>query len=258
MIERASQGVTFLQFESLVDQPGLIHAISSRHGGVSLAPFDSLNLSLSVGDNPEQVQNNRRRFAEALGVPHERVVSAPQVHGASVWAVEGDAPAPAEADILTTAETGRFLSQRFADCVPVLLWDAAHHAVATAHAGWRGTALGVGKLAVEALGKRYGSRPRDVFAAIGPSIGPCCYDVGPDVIEAFSAYPECQRPAGRGKARLDLWELNRRALLEAGVAEARIEVARLCTRCHSDVFFSHRAGGSRAGRFGSLIGLRRE
>lgn len=255
MIERTDDGLTYLLFPGLAREPGLVHAVSTRHGGVSPAPYATLNLSLSVGDHPDRVRENRRRLARALGLDERQVVSARQVHGASVWQVTDAGAATPEADILVTARRGVFLAQRFADCVPILLWDPRHRVVAAAHAGWRGTALGVAAAAVRALAARFGSEPGDLRAAIGPSIGPCCYEVGPDVARRFADHPTCQRPAADGRAYLDLWELNRLALRAAGVAEERIEVARLCTRCRTDLFFSHRAEGYPAGRFGTLIGV---
>jgi YfiH family protein len=255
VIERTSGGLTYYAFPGFSDQPGLVHAISSRHGGVSDAPYDTLNLSLTVADVPERVRENRQRFAEALGVHPNSVCTARQVHGAGIWEVREPTDAPPEADIMLTSSPGVFLSQRFADCVPILLWDPTHRSVAAAHAGWRGTAQDVAGIAVRAMADRFNSQPGELYAAIGPSIGPCCYEVGSEVARVFAAVPACIAPRANGKAMLDLWELNRRGLLAAGVFAERIELASICTSCHSARFFSHRAHGFPAGRFGSLIGL---
>jgi YfiH family protein len=138
---------------------------------------------------------------------------------------------------------------RFADCTPVLLADPKRKVVAAAHAGWRGSAVRVAGAAVSALVEAFASRPKDLIAGIGPAIGPCCYGVGEDVVAAFA-----DRPGLLMDGRLDLWEANRLALVEAGVPADQIEVAGVCTQCQSDRFFSHRANkGEPAGRFAALI-----
>lgn len=257
LIERNSRGLTYFVFPGLGGQPGLLHAVASRHGGVSRPPFDTLNLSLSVGDDEVAVRENRRRLAAALDLDDRAIATARQVHGVDVWHVLDPAEAPPKADVLLTNVPGIALSQRFADCVPILLWDPRHRAVASAHAGWRGTASGLAAAAVRAMRERFSSEPSTLYAAIGPSIGPCCYEVGPEVAGAFAAQPDCARAATSDRAMLNLWELNRRALQAAGVADEHIEVARVCTRCRGDLFFSHRAMGYPAGRFGTVIGVAR-
>jgi YfiH family protein len=158
------------------------------------------------------------------------------------------APRP-KCDVLITRSTERTLLLRYADCTPVLLADPLKRAVAVVHAGWRGSALNAASAAVEALHDAFGSEPGDVLAGIGPAIGPCCYQVGGDVFEAFADRPELF-----DGDRLDLWAANRQALLAAGVPEAQIEVAGICTRCAADVYFSHRAnGGQPAGRFAAVM-----
>jgi YfiH family protein len=140
---------------------------------------------------------------------------------------------------------------RYADCTPVLLVDPVRRCVAAVHAGWRGSAVRAAGAAVTALGETFGSRPADLLAGIGPAIGPCCYEVGQDVVDAFADRPELF-----SGGKLDLWESNRQALIEAGVVPGQIEVAGICTQCESDRFFSHRAnGGQPAGRFAALIRL---
>lgn len=257
MIERASRGVVYFTFPAFDAERGLVHAISSRLGGVSEQPYATLNLSLSVGDDPQRVRTNRRRFADAVGVSDEQVVPSRQVHGISVWQVTDSGEPPCEADVLVTNVPNLFLSQRFADCVPIFLWDPDHHAAAAAHAGWRGTAAGVAGVAVEALQQRYGSQPSRLLAGIGPSIGPCCYEVGPEVAVQFAKQPDCVRAGRDNTVMLDLWELNRRALVASHVPDEWIEVARQCTRCLHATFFSHRADGYPSGRFGTLIGVAR-
>jgi YfiH family protein len=247
------------QFALLADAAGLMHGVTTRAGGVSPAPFDTLNLSLSTGDRPEHVDENRSRLAAAVGTTYDWLASCHQVHGARAVQVD-DQPLAVlrreQADVLVTDRPGRFLSMRFADCVPVLLYDPRRRAVGLAHAGWRGTAAGAAGAAVRALTAAYGSRPGDVLAGIGPSIGPCCYDVGDEVAAQFDGRPGGVQRSPAGRAVLDLWSLNRDALTAAGVPREQIEVSGLCTRCHADEFFSHRAaGGGPSGRFAAVAGV---
>jgi hypothetical protein len=146
--------------------------------------------------------------------------------------------------------------QRYADCVPILAWHAEAGAVGVAHAGWRGTALGVARRTVEALGELAEGDVDGVRAAVGPSIGPCCFEVGMEVVAEFPEVDGAISAGPRGRPHLDLWELNRRGLVAAGVARENVEVAGVCTRCNPETYFSHRALGYPAGRFGAAIGLR--
>ena len=236
-------------FDNLSRVPGVAHAITTRQGGVSEGRCASLNVSYSVGDATNNVDENLRRAAAALGSRREDLFAAYQVHGRAVTLVESDGDPRPRCDVLITASPSKTLMLRYADCTPVLLADARQHVVAAVHAGWRGSAVRAASAAVEALAEAFGSRPGDLVAGIGPAIGPCCYTVGGDVVEAFA-----DRPHLFSQGRLDLWAANEEALVEAGVPADQIEVARICTQCNADQFFSHRAnGGQAAGRFAGLI-----
>lgn len=250
----------YYQFESL-NPARVTHAVFARHGGVSPAPYGSLNLSVSTGDSRDNVRANRLRAFQALGRAPESVADLWQVHSARV--VVADTPnAPADhkgqADTLITDQPDVTLLLRFADCVPILLYDPRRPAVGLVHAGWRGTLQKAVAVAVQAMTEAYGSRPADLVAAIGPSIGPCHYEVGPEVVaQTRAAFPDADaagllRPVNGGH-HLDLWATNAYALRAVGVEH--IEQAELCTVCHQDEFFSHRAQGAVTGRFGALIGL---
>jgi YfiH family protein len=153
--------------------------------------------------------------------------------------------------VLITGSPEKTLMLRFADCTPVLLADTKRRVVGAVHAGWRGSAVRAASAAVEGLSDALGSSPSDLVAGVGPAIGPCCYRVGKDVEEAFA-----DRPWLLADGKLNLWEANRQALIEAGVPAEHIEVAGICTQCNADRFFSHRAnGGQPAGRFAALIRL---
>jgi YfiH family protein len=253
--------VDFTRCESFAGIDGLAHAIFTRHGGVSAAPFATLNQSLAVPDDPGAVRENRRRALAALEWPGAAVISITQVHGSDVYRATGPVSAaeslPA-ADVLITDTPGLALFMRYADCAPILLVDPVRRAVALAHAGWRGTVAGVAARAVQALAGAFGSRAEDLRAAIGPAIGPCCYAVGADVLAPARARwgddPALYVAQPGGATHFNLWEANRRELAAAGVRS--IEVAGVCTACHHDDYFSHRAERGRTGRFGVYLGWR--
>jgi YfiH family protein len=239
------------QFENLSHITGVVHGISTRAGGVSEGRCESLNVSYNVGDAASNVDENLRRVAASVGAPRAALFAAYQVHGRDVTVVDKDSEVRPRCDVLVTRSPEKTLMLRYADCTPVLLADAEKRVVAAVHAGWRGSAVRAGGAAVSALGEAFSSRPQDLWAGIGPSIGPCCYTVGQDVVHAF-----IDRPGLFCEGKLDLWEANRQALLEAGVPAEQIEVAGICTQCESDRFFSHRANrGQPAGRFAALIRL---
>jgi len=240
-------------------------AVSTRLGGVSVDGCASLNLSYSVGDRPENVRENRARVFGAWGLVAERVVSVAQVHGTRIaYATEENAGEDAstplgDADGLVTDRPNLGLFLRFADCVPLLAVDPIRRVVGIAHAGWRGTVDGVAGALVRELADRFSSDARNLHLAIGPSIGRCCYPVGPDVQRAFAERWSFAPDLGGevdGKWHVDLGEANRRQLIEAGVPRGQIATAGMCTACHSEEFFSHRAQAGRAGRFGAVVALK--
>jgi YfiH family protein len=237
--------------------PGVSHGVTQRAGGVSVGPYASLNLGASVGDAPEAVAENRARLATSLGFAPDRLVTTPQIHGKDVLVVD-EATAPlaltTRADILVSRTPGFLLMQRLADCVGMLLWHQQARVVGVAHAGWRGTALGVATRFVGAAAE-LGGEPDGLRVVVGPSIGPCCFEVGEEVVEQIPGARETSTLGPRGRPHVDLWEINRRQLVAAGVPEAQVEVAGACTRCQPETYFSHRALGYPAGRFGAAIGL---
>jgi YfiH family protein len=245
---------------SSFDWPWLVHGVFGRRGGVSSGHWSSLNMSISVGDSRENVRANRERAFQALSRDPHSVADTWQVHSADVLIAEAprdlstDAP---RADALVTDRPTVSLFQRFADCVPILLVDPKRRAVGIAHAGWRGTLNGVAAATVRALTERYGSQPADLFAGIGPSIGPERYEVGPEVVAqtraVFNGQSERVLISRKGRWHLDLWAANELLLRAAGVGQ--IEVSGLCTASHTGEFFSHRGERGQTGRFGALIAL---
>lgn len=256
-----------LRFRSF-DHPGLVHAVTTRHGGVSAPPHASLNLSFSRPDELSAVRENRRRVYRELGIPSGRVVQVGQVHGADVL-VAGDEHAGhgaldrslvlPPADAIVTRAPDLFLLACFADCTPLLFWDPVRRAVGIAHAGWQGTVKRIAVATVQAMAEAFGTRPSELQVVVGPSAGPCCYNVGAQVADAaLAAYP------GRddvivergGRRFFDLWAANVHALADAGVPRGNVEVAALCTIDQHERFFSHRAAHGQTGRFAALIGVR--
>jgi polyphenol oxidase len=254
----SSQGLRYYQFEGWGD--GITHAVFTRHGGVSPAPWQSLNVGGTVGDEPGRVSENRRRALQIFGCAPETVFDAWQVHGTNV--AFANAPRPAsdpypQADIILTDRVGVTLMMRFADCVPIFLYDPIHRVIGLAHAGWMGTVKAVARMAVEAMKEHYGSSPAEICAAIGPSIGPDHYEIGPDVqlqvVQAFGSLAHEVLSLRNGSIYFDLWKSNRIVLQNAGVKQ--IQTAELCTACHTEDWFSHRAEKGQTGRFGAIIAL---
>ncbi|MGC9469347.1 MAG: peptidoglycan editing factor PgeF [Anaerolineae bacterium] len=259
-IEHPRLGVVWYRFEGPVQssQPSFVHGMVTRLGGVSQAPFASLNLGGTVGDDAETVDENHRRLFEALEIRPNRVVSPYQVHGAHVAAVgadDGGTTIPAT-DGLITNQRNVALLLRFADCVPVLFHDPVHHVAGVAHAGWRGVAAGVVPAAITAMSEHFGSRPDDLWAGIGPAIGLDHYEVGPEVVTAIRhSSPDARQVAVRqgGAWHVDLAAAVKLQLLDAGVHH--IDHADLCTACHTAEWYSHRAEKGATGRFGVIAML---
>lgn len=252
-------GVTFYRFAGLEEHAAVNHAIFTRLGGVSEPPFAELNLGHTVGDDPAAVEENHSRAYRVLGISGRNIVTAWLVHGRAVRVVgwEEAGQVIPRTDGLVTQTPGLVLFQRFADCLPVLFFDPVTLAVGIAHAGWRGTLAGVTPATVAAMQSVFGSRPEDLWVGIGPGIGPCCYEVGTEVIRAVDvtfANAEALLPRVNGAVHFDLPGANVCQLRSMGVEH--IEVAPMCTACHVDEFFSHRAENGKTGRFGVAIGLK--
>lgn len=228
-------------------------AAIARHG------FTSRQLGLRPGELGTEAWG---QAAASVGCGLPRISRVRQVHGAVVRVVRRDDPADAlpEADAAITGDPGTAVAVVAADCVPMLLADPKTGAVGAVHAGWRGTAAGVATAAVEAMTRELGARPADLVAAIGPSIGACCYEVGEELLRAFADaghssidIAEWFSRTDAGRLRLDLWQANRDQLVRAGVPAQRVYVAGLCTQTHVSTFESYRADGERAGRMAAIV-----
>lgn len=257
------QSLVYYQFTSFGLYPGLRHGIFTRLGGHSKPPWDSLNTGHSVGDDPAAVDANHLLICQALGLEalgFESIVSPHQVHGATVGIVDAHdrgTVRPAT-DALVSQAPDLLLLLRFADCTPIMLYDPQKQVIGLAHAGWRGTVLKIVGRTVATMVDRFSSHPSDIIAGIGPAIGPCCYEVGQEVADAANdAFPHTPGVLARqpnGRWHFDMWAANRSQLEEMGVRQ--IETAGICTACHTDEWFSHRAEGGQTGRFAAALGLR--
>lgn len=253
-------GVTFYRAEGL----GTVHGFSTRLGGVSAPPFDTLNLGLSQGDDPACVRENFRRFCAAVGADVDRMVVTHQVHqddvriATSADAGKGlDRERDYDVDGLITNERGLPLVIHSADCIPVLLHDPVKQVIGACHAGWRGTALGIAAKTVREMQRIFGCDPADIRAAIGPAIGQCCFETDGDVPAALhAALGDEAEPYitwnGR-KYHIDLKAINALWLRKSGVTQ--IDVSGDCTACRTDLYWSHRKHGGERGSQIAMISL---
>lgn len=253
-ISPVSSSPEFITSQLLLRE-GFRHAFFTRRGGVSRAPFDSLNFSRRVGDAEESVEANLHRAAEALGVPLDRLYFLSQVHGTEVVQLSGgedrDEIVHRTGDATVSTSPGVACGVRVADCVPVLVADRETGAVCAIHSGWQGTTLGVTCAAVTALRKLIGGEG-DLIAAIGPHIERCCFEVGDDVAERLAASAPFESDVivreGERKPHADLRRIVRSQLRALGLDDLAIDDVHGCTKCDADRFFSYRRDKERSGR----------
>lgn len=259
-------GLVYYTFPAFDEISFVRHGFSTRLGGVSEGIYESMNLSFTRGDSDGAVRENFARFCRAIGTDSENVVISAQEHHTTLYnATAADrgrgvtrARGYADIDGLLTDEAGVVLCTQYADCVPLFFVDPVRRVVATSHSGWKGTVARIGEITVRRMCDDYDCRPENILAAVGPSIGPCCFEVDAPVYDAFSAMPlfdsGCYRQRGE-KYDIDLWEINRRILREAGIADDHLTVTDLCTRCYPDLFWSHRATGGQRGSLAAFIAI---
>jgi len=234
---------------------------TTRRGGVSSEMYRSLNLGAGGGDSPEKVGRNIDILCGAVGIPRESLLAMEQVHSDTVRVVRSrvdDAPEGGH-DATITDVPGLAVGVLVADCVPILLFDPVKRVVGAVHAGWKGTVTGLAEKAIGEMARECGSEPADVLAAIGPAIGPCCYEVDERVVgplrERFGDIKGLVTDKGGGKWLLDLWKTNAALLTSAGLAPGNIVSMGLCTSCNSELFYSYRRDGKRTGRMMGLVVL---
>lgn len=291
------EDVQYLQFNQYSQFPELIHGVFTRQGGCSPEPYKSLNTStppFNPGDSIENVVRNRVLALQALDAAQYPCVTLWQVHGADSaiytaqeewrtdWANSSYYGRPwtpqsiHKADALITKERGTLLALSFADCVPILLYDPIEQVIALVHGGWRGTARGIVAATIATMEEYSDCKPHNIYAGIGPAIGPCCYEVSEDVRQLFlgqvpfetmptnehhrdlineAAVFSTLKLPNKKSLRLDLQATNRNQLVLAGVTSEHIETMEICTSCNTDRFFSHRKEQGKTGRFPVLMGL---
>ena len=286
----ADMEVPLLHFK-LLEELGMVnHCFTTREGGVSTGDCASMNLSFTRGDAEDSVRENYRRIAAAMGVSAADIVCSDQTHTTNVRLVTREDAGKGvitpkdytDVDGLITKEPGLVLATFFADCVPLYFVDPVHKAIGLSHSGWKGPVGKIGKVTIEAMQREFGSRPEDLYCAIGPSICQDCYEVSRDVAEAFmEAFPEhvdeilvqkvlpgdnekggmlkiskCQDMEGyEDKFQLDLWKANEIVLLEAGVLPEHLAVTNICTCCNPTELFSHRASKGKRGNLAAFLAL---
>jgi purine-nucleoside/S-methyl-5'-thioadenosine phosphorylase / adenosine deaminase len=308
LIEQRCGDACYMQFGQYTQFSELVHGIFTREGGYSQPPYHSLNVSLSSGNERyEDAVRNRFLALQCLDIAEYPCATMWMIHSANVLTLDGqDWPdwgydwshrvyeleelgypegtrlqwtfkPRTKADAIITRRRGVALAMSTADCVPLLFYDPVTEAIGVAHAGWRGTARGIAAATVAAMGEQFGSHPGDILAGIGPSIGPCCYEVSDEVKELFLGQRDFEELPTEERfrelvaeavvfemvslpekesLRLNLWETNRNQLLLAGVAPEHIELPDVCTSCARERFFSHRAEDGRTGRFPAILALR--
>ena len=264
------QGVTYLTYPSFEQFPDIVHCFTTRLGGVSNGIFASMNLSFTRGDDENAVKENYRRISAAAGFSVENIVTSDQTHTTNVRLVGKEdcgngviRPRPyQDVDGMITDTPGVVLCTFYADCVPLYFIDPVHKAIGLSHSGWRGTVGKIGKVTIEKMEQQFGSNPKEIFTAIGPSICQECYEVSEDVILEFQKsfaeeyWESLFYKKENGKYQLNLWEANRLIFLEAGIREEHISMPGICTCCNPEFLFSHRASHGKRGNLAAFLGIR--
>ncbi len=263
----SKNGIKFIVFKRLEKISFIRHGFSTRIGGVSEGIYGCLNLGSKIGDEYNKVRENIKKFAFAVGVNHEDLVMSNQVHGDNIRVINGgdrkkeflNGQKDGGTDGLVTNMTNIPLMAMFADCVPIFFVDIVKRAIGISHAGWKGTKFKIGKKTVQTMINSYNSKPDEIIAVVGPSIGKCCYEVDNIVVEQFSReFTDTSNfifDKGEGKYQLDLWKANHIVLNEAGIPDENIIISDLCTGCNMDLFYSHRKEKGNTGRMGAIIQL---
>ena len=261
--------VPYIQFKNLSATGIVKHGFSTRKGGVSTGLFSSMNLNFKRGDDPDAVMENYRRMAAALNMRVEDMVLSDQTHTTNVRVITEEDRGKgilkpqdySDVDGMITNVPGIVLVTSYADCVPLYFVDPVRKAIGLSHSGWKGTVGHIGQKTVWKMHEVYGSEPKDIVAAIGPSICQSCYEVSDDVAEAFRANFTADEAAdilldkGNGKYQLDLWKANWYVLTDAGILPEHLSVTDLCTACHPDLLWSHRKTNGQRGGLSAFLSL---
>jgi hypothetical protein len=251
--------IKYLQFKNLSEFGNLIHFSTTRIGGISSDKLESLNLGYTVNDNPINVTHNLDSLAHSLGFERKQMVSPKQTHSCNVGIVKTENDIFPNTDALVTNVPKICIFTRTADCVPIILYDPVQNAAAAIHSGWKSTIQEISKHTIETMQKEFGTKPEDLIAGIGPSIGPEVYEIGPEVAEQFhnqfSKDHVVTAIENSDKGFLNLWKVNKQILLNSGIPENQIEIAGICTYSNPELFYSARRDGVKTGRLATGIML---
>ena len=264
--------VPYLEFTPLIDIPFITHGFSTRLGGVSTGMFSSLNLGAGSSvyhDSFDNIKENFIRITESIGVEPDSLVISDQVHKTVVRLVNNNDRGKGftvprdykEIDGLITNTPNVTLVTKYADCVPLFFVDPVKKAIGLSHSGWKGTVGRIGQITVYEMGRAFDSNPKDIIAVIGPSICADCYEVGEEVAVKFMYVFSDNISAillknDKGRYQLNLWEANRRVLLDAGLSDEHIHISKVCTSCNHELLFSHRKTGGKRGSLAAFLAIK--
>lgn len=270
LIVKETDGVVYLTFPPLIENGLVKHGFSTRIGGISEGKYATMNFAFTRGDNPDHVQENYRRMANALGVDVNKMVLSWQTHTTNIKKITAEDAGRGitrerdytDIDGLITNVPGMTLVTFYADCVPLYLVDPVNQAIGLSHSGWRGTVNRMGRVTLDAMKKEYGTKAEDLIVCIGPSICQDCFEVGEEVVEEFKqAFDSCHYEPlfyrkVNGKYQLNLWYANELIFKEAGVLPEQIHITDICTHCNPELLFSHRTQGNERGNLAAFLCLK--
>jgi len=267
-IKHIKKGVVYFTFEHF-DQTNLVtHCFTSRIGGVSEGAYGHMNLGYKSGDKLDHIEMNHRIMKEVLGIEEKDFVFTEQVHKTEIYTVKGDFDSKVNqmeirnVDGFVTNDGDYALHTVYADCVPIYILDIENHAIGLAHSGWRGTVGKMGEVLLQRMASEFGTEPSNCLAGIGPSIGPCCFEVGKEVTDSFKkVFNETESYLVKEQATKDyinLWKINKKILVDSGVSENNIICAEMCTSCNSEYFYSYRRDNGRTGRMAGIMKLKND
>lgn len=264
--------VPYLEFTPLIDIPFITHGFSTRLGGVSTGMFSSLNLGAGSSvyhDSSDNIKENFIRITESIGVEPDSLVISDQVHKTVVRLVNNNDRGKGftvprdykEIDGLITNTPNVTLVTKYADCVPLFFVDPVKKAIGLSHSGWKGTVGRIGQITIDEMVCAFNSNPKDIIAVIGPSICADCYEVGEEVAVKFMYVFSDNISAillknDKGRYQLNLWEANRRVLLDAGLSDEHIHISKVCTSCNHELLFSHRKTGGKRGSLAAFLAIK--
>jgi hypothetical protein len=265
MLQKNFNNIPLYFFKNLLQYKQIVHFVTSRQGGTSQGLYSSFNLGFGVDDNPDSVSYNRKLLASSLELSLDQFVFPNQTHSDNIAIIRrkdcgrgvlNKHDAIENTDALMTNQKGIYLTIQIADCLPILIYDPLKQVICAIHAGWRGTLSQIVLKSVEKMKQEFDCAPFDIIAGIGPSIGPCCYEIGNEVAKQFEKQIPAESVVQYRKDKnpvLDLWQTNKNLLIKAGLNPEHIEISFTCTSCNHNKFYSSRYYKGNTGRFAAGI-----